>query len=87
MAVSIPRHQLEKWARQKFNQHKSTMEMMAQTDSLDDRSVIAIIALLEVEQSKRYSGLRADESRYIHICHDYLTSIGLGPQGNLDQTA
>jgi len=87
MAVSIPRRQLEKWARQKYNQHRSTMELMAEADTLDDRSVIAIIALLEVESPNRYRGLRADESRYIHYCHDYLSSIGLGPDINLDKTA
>lgn len=79
MAILIPKASLKKWAQLRFREHQTTVDLMASTNNAIDRTAIAIVALLEVDSTLRYLGMRDDEVRYIKSCHRYLNSIALKP--------
>ncbi len=72
MKKTIPMIRLDKWARKKFLEHRSTMELMASANNQCDRTVIAIVALMEVEPFLRYEGMGKPEALYLKNCHRYL---------------
>lgn len=80
MAILIPKKSLKRWAQLRFREQRSTVDLMASTDNAIDRMAIAIVALLEVDSTLRYLGMRDDEIRYIKSCHSYLNSLALKPE-------
>ena len=68
----IPKASLESWAIKKFYECRSTMDLMATAKNNIDMTVIAIVALLEVDSSLRYQGIDEKEVEYIKSCHNFL---------------
>ena len=75
----IPKRGLKKWAMKKFSEGYSTMELMASAQNDHDRSVISIVALMEVEPGMRYCGMGDEEVQYLKSCHDYLRTLTKQP--------
>lgn len=75
MSQDIPKSSLKKWARRKFREKCTTVELIASVDDVGDKCAIAIVTLLDVEADIRYVGMRADEESYVRSCHAYLTSL------------
>ena len=84
MSQAIPKFRLEKWARKKFRERYSTIELMASVTDLDNRVAISIVALLEVDPAIRYLGMHADEVQYIKLCHSHLTEMGIKREAAID---
>ena len=75
MSQDIPKSSLKKWARRKFREKCSTVELIASVDDVGDKCAIAIVTLLDVEPEIRYVGMRAEEESYVRSCHAYLAAL------------
>ena len=79
MQEIIPKLGLKKWAMKKFSEGYSTMELMASAQNDYDRSVISIVALMEVDPAMRYHGMGDEEVQYLQSCHNYLRTLAKQP--------
>lgn len=79
MKEIIPKSSLKTWAIERFHYQRQTMELMSCAKSEYERSVIAIVALMEVDRGIRYQGMNKNEIHYIKSCHNYLLTLAEDP--------
>jgi len=61
----------------KFSQKVPTMELMAQAQTEFELSMVVAVALLEVDEANRYSGMNHQQAEFIEECY-YLLSGSAG---------
>lgn len=61
-------------AGKKFLRGSTTMELMGQASSEDERYLVAVVSLLEVDAASRFSGLTVREANSIKRYHRFIES-------------
>ena len=66
---------LFKWCYRRFQQHIPTTELMNTARSLQEKMVIAIVAMMDVDSASLRQGLNPTEWSMVEACHGYLQHI------------
>ena len=60
----VPDNKLKKWAIKRFKDNISTIELLNQTDSDEEKEIISIVSLLDVDKEKLIEMFTKDMSLY-----------------------
>jgi hypothetical protein len=75
MSCIIPYQGLKRIALRRFSDNCSTMDLMATAASNQERALVAIVALMSVENDQRYRGISGNELEFMLQCHRYVESV------------
>ena len=65
----FPSEELKKWARKRFCEHHSTIELLSSTDDVHEREMISAVALLDVDEATMLKMMGDVDMPEHHIIH------------------
>ena len=75
MSCIIPYQGLKRIALRRFRDNRSTMDLLATAASDQEKALVAIVALMSVENDQRYLGISGAELEFMLQCHRYVESV------------
>ena len=67
------RSQLDYWYERRRSEKCGTIDLLSTVTSVEDKKIISVIALMDIDQTLLSSIINKDERNFICACHGYLS--------------
>jgi hypothetical protein len=65
----VPNEELKTWAKKRYEEHRSTLELMNSTEDPHEKEIISIVALLDVDEESMLNMMGDVDLPTHHIIH------------------